>query len=146
MSAVDEKRFTALGREWIARFDFNAMCEIEENSGGRAFLEIVSPMLVKLDVADLADQAVQLKAVSAIRMGDIRLILHQSLQGAQPGTSAEQTGAIIGAIGFQAAMGVVAWAVVKAMGSAASDDSESGSDAAGGANPPRKPIRARKAG
>lgn len=143
MSAVDEKRFTALGREWIARFDFNAMCEIEENSGGRAFLEIVSPMLGGLDVADLADQAVQLKAVSAIRMGDIRLILHQSLQGAQPGTSAEQTGAIIGAIGFQAAMGVVAWAVVKAMGSAAS---ESGSDAAGGANPPRKPIRARKAG
>ena len=33
MSAIDSKRFTALGKSWTVRFDFNAQCAIEEETG-----------------------------------------------------------------------------------------------------------------
>lgn len=130
MSAVDEKRFKALDREWTARFDFNAMCEIEERCG-RPFLEIVAPMLQRVDTSS-ADQASLIGAARAIRMSDIRLLFHQSLLGAHPEVTEIDAGELIAAIGFTEAMGIVAWAVVRGIGSG------EGSDAAGAANPPTK--------
>lgn len=144
MAAVDEKRFSALGQAWVARFDFNAMAELEERDPqGRAFFEIVAPMLVRLDDDERADPVRQLAAVKAIRMADIRAIFEQSLQSAHPGTTAEQTGEIIGELGFSEAMGVVAWAVVKALGNTSADD-----DATAGNAPKTRPSkpRDRKAG
>jgi hypothetical protein len=142
MAAIDQKRFTALGREWTARFDFNAMCEIEERSG-RGFMEVASPFLVQLDEEDRKDPAKMLAAAKALRMSDIRLVLNQALQGAHPGTTADETGAIIADVGFEVAMAVVAWAIVKAM----APSSGQGGDAAGGENPPpAKPRSRAKAG
>lgn len=141
MSAIDAKRFTALGREWTARFDFNAICAIEERRDGRAFLEIVAPMLQRLDEKDRNNPAKQVAAASAIRFSDLRLILNQALQGAQAGTSVDETGAIIAEIGLTETMSIVAWAIGRGMGQA------EGSEAAGDENPPAaKSGTARKAG
>lgn len=144
MSAIDEKRFTAHGREWVARFDFNAMCAVEERRG-RAFLEVVAPMLQRLAPGEVDDQGKALAAARSIRMSDIRLLFHQSLLGAQPELTETDAGELIGAIGFQQTMLIVAWAVTKALG-----DSSEGSGAAGEANPPaaaaKKNQRSRQAG
>ena len=147
MSAIDEKRFSALGREWTARFDFNAMCAVEQRGEGRAFLAIVAPMLSQLDAADRDDPARQIAAARAIRMSDIRLLFHQSLLGAQPGLGEAEAGELIAAIGLGAAMGIVAWAVTRALGEADADgESDQGGGAAGAENPPPQRTRARPAG
>jgi len=110
----DEKRFTALGEEWVARFDFNSVCELEDRYD-KSFLAIVSPMLGGLDEQDIADPAKQVAAASKIRMSDVRAILRQSLVAKHPGITAEDVGNIIGDIGLDAAMQIVAWAVVRAL-------------------------------
>lgn len=130
MSALDEKRFIALNREWVARFDFNAMCAVEERRGC-AFLEVVAPMLQRLAPGEVDDQGKALAAARSIRMSDIRLLFHQSLLGAQPEVSELEAGELIAHIGFQQTMLIVAWAVTKALGEA-----NEGSGAAGEANPP----------
>jgi len=134
MSAIDERRFSAAGRDWVARFDFNAMCAVEERRGC-AFLEIVAPMLQRLAPGEVEDQAKAIEAARTIRMSDIRLLFHQSLLGAQPELSEADAGDLIGEIGFPEAMAIVAWAVAKSLGDA------KGGDAAGDANPRKKATR-----
>lgn len=128
MSAIDEKRFIALGREWVSRFDFNAMCAIEERRGC-AFLEVVAPMLQRVDTAEADNQESLVQAARSIRMIDIRMLFHESLLGAQPKVTEEEAGELIGEIGFQEAMGIVAWAVVRGI--------NAGGGAAGDENPPK---------
>jgi hypothetical protein len=139
MSAIDEQRFKALGREWTARFDFNAICEIEERRDGRAFLEIVAPMLQKIDASEAANPSRQLAAASALRFSDVRMILWQALLGAQPDTTEAETGEVIAEIGFGEAMRLVAWAIAKGLnsGQAEGDDVEPGNPKAA-AKPKRR--------
>lgn len=127
--AADEKRFSALGRDWIARFDFNAICEIEDRFD-RPFLEMVAPLLSGVSEADKSDPVKVAQAASRIKMSDLRAIMYQSLLDAQPETTATDTGNIIADIGIDGAMGIVGWAVVKAMPSG-------GGDGAASANPPK---------
>ncbi len=113
MSRLDEKRFTALGQEWIARFDFNATCAIEEETG-KGFYEFVGPLMVQLDQEDLEDPAKVFAAIKGIRQSDIRLVLFHALAGAHD-VSLADVGEIIQELGTAEAMGIVAWAIAQAM-------------------------------
>ena len=113
MSRLDEKRFKALGVEWIARFDFNATCAIEEETG-KGFYEFVGPLLVQLDAEDETDPTKVFAAIKGIRQSDIRLVLFQALRG-QHDVTIEEVGDIIQDIGTAGAMGIVAWAIAQAM-------------------------------
>lgn len=137
MSRLDEKRFTALGQEWIARFDFNATCAIEEETG-KGFYEFVAPLLIQLDTEDAKDPEKVMKAIIGLRQSDIRLVIYHALSGAHEVTL-EDVGDIIQEIGTPAAMGVIAWAIARAMPSA-SDEAE---NTEGNGTPPPKP-KARK--
>jgi len=114
MSRLDDKRFTALGSEWIARFDFNATCALEEDTG-ESFYAVAAPFLAQLDKDDAADPAKVLAALGGRYNSRIRLILFHALSGAHEVTL-QEVGEIIGDIGLQAAMEVVLWAIVKGMG------------------------------
>lgn len=135
MSAVDEKRFKALGRDFVARFDFNAMCAVEEARGGAGFLEIAGPFLQQLDESDRDDPAKAIAAAQKLKFADVRLILCEALRHAEPNIDLVDAGEIIGDIGLQGAMEIVAWAIVKAMGGGSGDAGE---------NPLKKaPLRGR---
>lgn len=112
--AADERKFAALGRDWTARFDFNAICAIEERYD-RPFLDMVAPLLGSVDVADKDDPAALAAAASKIKFSDLRVIFHQSLLHHQPEATATDAGNVIGDMGLEAAMEIVAWAVVQAM-------------------------------
>lgn len=134
MSRLDEKRFTALGQEWIARFDFNATCAIEEETG-KGFYEFVAPLLIQLDAEDAKNPEKVMQAIIGLRQSDIRLVIYHALSGAHEVTL-EDVGDIIQAIGTPAAMGIIAWAIARAMPSASADDG----DDEGNAPPPKKPT------
>lgn len=112
--AADEKTFSALGRDWTARFDFNAICAIEERFD-RPFLEMVSPLLGGVSEEDKDNPEALAAAASKIKMSDIRAIFHQSLLARQPETTADDAGNVISDMGLEAAMEIVAWAVLSAM-------------------------------
>lgn len=120
MSRLDEKRFTALGQEWIARFDFNATCAIEDETG-KGFYEFVGPLMVRLDKEDLDDPDKVFAAIKGIRQSDIRLVLFHALAGAHDVTL-ETVGEIIQELGTAEAMGVVAWAIAQAMSPGGGDE------------------------
>lgn len=128
MSRLDEKRFTALGVEWTARFDFNATCAIEAETG-KGFYEFVSPLLVKLEAEDAEDPGKVFDAVKGLRQSDIRLVLFHALADAHEVTL-EEVGEIIQDIGTAQAMGIVAWAIVQAMAPVASGGTEGNAKAA----------------
>lgn len=113
MSRLDEKRFTALGVEWVARFDFNATCAIEEETG-KGFYEFVGPLMVQLNADDANDPAKVFAAIKGIRQSDIRLVMFHALSGAHDVTL-DQVGDIIQDLGAAGAMGIVAWAIAQAM-------------------------------
>lgn len=129
--AADDKRFTALGQEWIARFDFNSVCELEERYD-QPFLAIVAPMLGGLDESDRNNPEKQAEAASRIRMSDIRTILHQTLAANHEGVTLERAGEIIADMGIESAMEVIAWAVMKAL------PQNKGGEGKADGNPPRK--------
>lgn len=136
MSAVDETRFEALGQEWTARFDFNAICRIEETFD-KPFVEaILALMPAGLDAIDLDDPAKIAAAAARIRLGDVRLLLREGLLGTHPGVTLEQTGDLIQALGVQKAIGIVAAGMMSALGN---DSGDEGGDAKGGANPRPRP-------
>lgn len=141
MTSLDSRRFTALGLEWIARFDFNSAIALEEaDAQGRSFMEIVSPFLVRLDEADRRDPAKALAAAKAIKFGEIRAILTEALRGAHPDITDDQTGDICAELGIQRATEIVAWAIVRALPTGEDDDA---GGATGEAHPP-KPNRKRR--
>jgi len=113
MSRLDEKRFMALGVEWTARFDFNATCAIEEETG-KGFYEFVGPLMVQLDAKDANDPAKVFAAIKGIRQSDIRLVMFHALSGAHEVTI-DEVGDIIHDLGTAGAMGIVAWAIAQAM-------------------------------
>lgn len=129
--AADEKRFDAGGRTWVARFDFNAICELEERSG-TSFLEYVAPFMMKVEEGDKDDPAKLLQAARGIKFADLRAIFHQSLLAAQPDTSLASAGNLIEQVGLPKVMEIVAWAIVKAM---PSQEGAAGDD--GAAHPPK---------
>lgn len=145
MSALDEKRFTALGREFVARFDFNAMCAVEEARGGRGFLEIAAPFLQQLGEGERDDPVKAVEAAQRLKFADIRLILCEALRGAEPAIVPADAGEIIADLGIAKAMEIVAWAIVKAVGSGDEGGNDAGGGATGAADPPNRATR-RKAG
>lgn len=114
MAAIDEKRFEALGQEWVARFDFNSICELEDRTG-QSFFALVAPFLSGLDARDQGDPGKVMAAARAIRFKDMRLVMHQALLAQHPEVTITDTGEIIGSIGLESAMEVVAWAIMKGM-------------------------------
>lgn len=138
MSAIDEQRFTALGREWVCRFDFNAICAIEERTG-EPFMAIAAPFLGALQLQDSGDAGTLVAVAAKLRMSDVRMVMHQALLSAQPSATEELAGEIIGEAGLDTAFGIVGWAISKAM------PVSKGGGAAGEGNPP-KPRPRRKAG
>lgn len=133
MPAVDQKRFEALGQEWIARFDFNAICEIEDQTG-KPFLSIVGPMLNAINVEEANDpQKAAAAAAMHLKMKDLRMILHEALRAYHPDIAARKVGEIISDIGMENALVVIMWAVMKGLGQN-TDDQEG--EPAGEANPP----------
>lgn len=122
MSRLDEKRFKALKQEWIARFDFNATCAIEEETG-KTFYEFVGPLIVQLDAEDTEDPTKVFAAIKGIRQSDIRLVVFHALIG-QHDVTIKQVGQIIQDIGTAEAMSIVAWAIVQAMPAASDDPDE----------------------
>lgn len=138
MSRLDEKRFRALGKEWICRFDFNATCAIEEETG-KGFYEFVAPMLIQLDAEDAKNPAKVMQAITGLRQSNIRLVLFHALSGAHEVTL-EQVGDIIQDIGTAEAMGIIAWAIAQAMPGAGTDDGEEEGNA-----PPAPNRKARRA-
>lgn len=131
MSRLDEKRFTALGVEWIARFDFNATCAIEEETG-KGFYEFVAPLLIQLDQDEARNPEKVMQAIMGLRQSDIRLVIYHALSGAHDVTL-EQVGDIIQDIGTAAAMGIVAWAIARAMPT----ENDGPGEAEGNAPPPK---------
>jgi hypothetical protein len=115
MSRLDEKRFTALGVEWIARFDFNATCAIEEETG-ESFYLVVAPFLQQMDKGDAADPAKVLAMLGSRSNTTIRLLLFHALARHHADLTIEDVGDIIEDIKLQGAMEVVLWAIGKAMG------------------------------
>lgn len=140
MSRLDEKRFSALGQEWIARFGFNAQCAIEDETG-KGFYAFVAPMLIQLDANDAANPAKVMEALSGLRKTDMRLILWHALSEAHE-ISLEEVGNIIQDIGDAEAMAVIAWAISKAMPSATIDDGEPEGNAKASPAPNRQQRRA----
>jgi hypothetical protein len=136
MSRLDEKRFTALGVEWIARLDFNATCAIEEETG-ESFYAVAAPFLAQLDQDDRADPAKVLAALGNRHNSRIRLILFHALAG-QHQLTLDEVGEIIGDIGLQEAMGVVLWAIAKGLGA---DTGEEGNAKAAPAPAPNRKAR-----
>lgn len=143
MSAVDSKRFRALGREWIARFDFNSAVALEEIDG-RSFMEIVAPFLVRLDEKDRGDPVKTLAAAKAIRFGEIRMILAEALRGEHPDIGIDEVGRICAEIGIGGATEIIAWAIVRALPAPDPDDDGDAGGATGEANPPPKAGQNRK--
>lgn len=142
MSALDEKKFIAIGRTWTARFGFNAMCAVEVETG-EGFLGLVVPMLARLDAAKATDQATQVAALAGIRMTTVGVLLRHALAKAHPDIDDETIEAIFADIGLDGALDVVAWAVAQAMG-IDSDDDENDREAGRDAAPrPSKPGRKR---
>lgn len=128
MARPDEKRFKARGSEWVARFDFNAVCDIEERSG-KPFMEFVAPFFGSLEVKDKDNPKKIMQAMKGLRMSDLRTVLHQTLLEKQPNTTLADAGQIISDIGFEGTVEIVAWAMMKGMGQEG--------DASGDANPPK---------
>lgn len=122
MSRLDEKRFEALGQEWIARFDFNTTCAIEEETG-ESFYAVAAPFLSAIDKGDADNPEKVLAALGARKNSVIRLLLFHALLGNHDVTL-EQVGDIIGDVGFQEAMGIVLWAIGKALGAGDADGDE----------------------
>lgn len=122
MSRLDEKRFNALGQEWIARFDFNATCAIEEETS-KGFYEFVGPLLIQLDREDVENPEKVFAAMKGLRQSDIRLVLFHALSGAHDITL-DDVGDIIQAIGTAEAMGIVAWAIAQAMSPGSGEGAE----------------------
>lgn len=139
MSRLDEKRFNALGQEWIARFDFNATCAIEEETG-KGFYEFVGPLLIQLDREDVENPSAVFSAIKGIRQSDIRLVLFHALSGAHEVTL-EDVGEIIQDIGIAGAMAVVAWAITQAMAPSSGEGTEGNAPTAA-PSPNRKARRA----
>ena len=131
--ATDEKRFDALGQSWTARFDFNSICALEERYD-RPFLALVAPFLGAIDEQDADNPEAHVKAAALIKFSDLRAIFHQCLVSAQPSCTVEDAGDIISDVGLEQAMGVVGWAIAKAM--------PTGGEGAATANPPKRARRA----
>ncbi|MDG6079752.1 hypothetical protein E3U23_11185 [Erythrobacter litoralis] len=138
MSAIDSQRFTALEQDWEVRFDFNAICEIEERTGEK-FMVAAAPFLGLVDLGALDDEGGMLQIAQRVDFANLRQLLTWALEGAHPDVDLKTGGAIIQEVGLPRTVEVVAKAIAKALPTG-------GGDAGGTANPPQaKPKRRRKA-
>lgn len=138
MSRLDEKRFTALGQEWIARFDFNATCAIEEETG-ESFYAVAAPFLKAIDQGDAKDPDTVLAMLGTRKNSAIRLMLYHALSY-EHDIDLLRVGEIIGEIGLGKATELVLWAIAR--GIDANADGDEGNAPKAPAAPNRKARRA----
>lgn len=136
MSAIDGQRFTALGQEWEVRFDFNAMCDIEERTG-EPFMASAAPFLALIDENALGNEKAMVQVASRVSFGNMRQLLHWVLLPANSDLEKSEVGEIVNEIGLTETVAVLATAIAKAI--------PQGGDAAGDENPPTKRSKRRKA-
>lgn len=141
MSAIDSQRFDALGQEWEIRFDFNAICEIEERTGEK-FMVVAAPFLALVDLDAIGDEAGMLAVAQRVDFANLRQLLAYALEGAHEEVTAREAGAIIQAIGLPRTIELVAKAIARALPIA--DPAGEGAPA-GTPNPPKKRKPRRKA-
>ena len=138
MSKIDSQSFDARGQRWTVRFDFNAICEIEERTGEK-FMVHAAPFLALVDLDALGKQAGDDAGMVAIAQrvdfANLRQLLCWALEGEHPEIDRCTTGELIQTIGLPKAVGVVAMAIAKAIPTG--EEAKPG----GTANPPkaRKP-------
>lgn len=123
----------ALGRAWKLVFDFNAMCNIEETYD-RPFMQVVSRLFPTVKPEDMTDAEKVAQAAMSVRFTDLRAILRAALNRHQPDATGETAGDIVQALGMEAAIELVAWAVKAAVGEGKQGES------------PRPPRRGGKTG
>ena len=138
MAAMDSQRFTALGQEWTIRFDFNSICEIEEETGEK-FMVVAAPFLGLVDLKMVSDEAEMLAVAQKLDFANLRQLLFWALTGAHDNIGLPTAGNIIQDIGLPRAFELVAIAISKALPSL--EEAEPG----GIENPPKpKKSRSRK--
>ena len=133
MSAIDSQRFTALGQEWTIRFDFNAICEIEEQTGTK-FMVTAAPFLGLIGLGEMDSEAGLAAIAQRVDFANLRQLLFWALQGAHEDIEIRTAGEIVSAIGLPRAVEIIARALVKALPTGTEGD------ASGTENPP-KPKR-----
>lgn len=133
MSAIDSQRFKALEQEWEVRFDFNAICEIEERTGEK-FMIVAAPLLALVEIGEIEDESSMLSIAQRVDFANIRQLLFWALEGAHPGVDIRTAGTIIQAIGLPRAVEVIAKAIARALPTG-------GGEPGGTANPPKKAQR-----
>ena len=133
MSAIDSQRFDALDQEWEIRFDFNAICEIEERTGEK-FMIVAAPLLALVDMDDANDEVSMLSIAQRVDFANIRQLLFWALEGAHRDIDIRTAGTIVQAIGLPRAVEVIAKAIARALPTG-------GGEPDGTANPPKKAQR-----
>lgn len=137
MSAIDSQRFTALGQEWTIRFDFNSICEIEEETG-ETFMTVAAPFLGLVELKQLADETAMLEVAQKLDFANLRQLMRWALMGAHPKVDKKMAGSLIQAIGLPKTFELIAIAIGKALPGI--EDATPG----GTGNPPKPKSRSRK--
>ncbi len=133
MSAIDSQRFRALEQEWEIRFDFNAICEIEERTGEK-FMVVAAPLLALVEIGEIGNEASMLSIAQRVDFANIRQLLFWALEGAHPDVEIRTAGTIVQAIGLPRAVEVIAKAIARALPTG-------GGEPEGTPNPPKKAQR-----
>lgn len=136
MAKVDEKRFEALGQDWSVRFDFGAMCDIEERTGEN-FMASAAPFLALVDADALGDDRAMVALAGRVSFSNMRQLLVWVLSPAHPEIDKAVVSEIITEIGMTETVAILATAIARAI--------PQGGGAAGDENPPKKPPKRRKA-
>lgn len=137
MSAIDSQSFAALGQDWTIRFDFNAICDIEERSGEK-FMVTAAPFLDLIDTDKLGDAMGMVAIAQKVDFANLRKLLFLTLREAHPDIQLRTAGEIVKDIGLAQAVQVVALAIAKALPQGTEGD------ASGDANPPKRRPSTRK--
>ena len=135
MSKVDSQSFEARGQKWTVRYDFNAICEIEERTGEK-FMAHAAPFLALVDLDALNHDAGMVAIAQRVDFANLRQLLCWALEGEHPEVDRRTAGELIQAVGLPRAVGVVAMAIAKAIPTG--EEAKPG----GAANPP-KPRKTR---
>ena len=136
MSAIDSQRFDALGEEWEVRFDFNAICEIEERTGEK-FMVVAAPFLGLVDLDAIDSDSGLMAVAQKVDFANLRQLLAWALEGAHPEITLQRAGSIVQAVGLPRTVEVVAKAIARALPTGEGEP-------AGDENPPKKPARKRR--
>jgi len=137
VSAIDSQTFGALGQDWTIRFDFNAICDIEEQTGEK-FMVTAAPFLQLIDMDQLEDAQGMVAIAQQVDFANLRKLLFLTLRQEHPEIELRKAGEIVVAIGLARAVQMVALALAKALPQGPEGN------ASGDENPPKTAPSTRK--